>query len=252
MVSPAGERRPRSVTGTEASRAQAAAVPDGPSHEHPSQNRSDRQPDRATLGPVTSFLPTTEDPQSQLDRLSWPFRTDRLIIRRCAPADLEALWAYRGLPEVSRWTSWHPADQQDWYTYQGDPARMARTLVLEHEGSVAGDLMLMIQDAWAQREAADEARGTQAELGWALNPAHGGQGLATEAVREMIRICFAELGLRRVTASAFADNERSARVMERVGMRREAYNVKESFHRDLGWLDGIEYALLAEEWRATR
>ncbi|MBE1877551.1 GNAT family N-acetyltransferase [Myceligenerans pegani] len=192
---------------------------------------------------------TSADPQSRLDALDWPFHTERLTVRRSTIEDLDSLWKYRGLPEVSRWTSWHPADQEDWRRYQGDPARMARTLVFEYEGSIAGDLMLMIQDGWAQREAADLAHGTQAELGWALDPALGGKGLATEAVRELIRIAFDELGLRRVTAGAFADNERSTRVMERVGMRREAYNIKESFHRDLGWLDGIEYALLAEEWR---
>jgi RimJ/RimL family protein N-acetyltransferase len=193
---------------------------------------------------------STGDPQSRLDSLPWPFRTERLTIRRSTADDLEPMWKYRGLPEVSKWTSWHPTDLQDWNTYQGEPARMARTLVFEYYGDVAGDLMLMINDGWAQRESTDEARGTQAELGWALDPVLSGQGLATEAVRELVRICFEDLGLRRVTAGAFADNDRSVRVMERVGMRREAYNVKESFHRDLGWLDGIEYALLADEWRA--
>lgn len=199
---------------------------------------------------MTSTPSSTESPQSRLDHLPWPFHTERLVIRRSTISDLEPLWKYRGLPEVSKWTSWHPADQEDWNTYQGEPARMARTLVFEYEGAIAGDLMLMIEDGWAQREVAGHAHGTQAELGWAMDPALGGKGLATEAVRELIRISFEELGLRRVTASAFADNERSTRVMERVGMRREAYNVKESFHRDLGWLDGIEYALLADEWRA--
>ncbi|WP_246012113.1 GNAT family N-acetyltransferase [Myceligenerans xiligouense] len=199
-----------------------------------------------------TFTPsTTESSQSRLDHLSWPFRTERLTIRRCTTGDLDPLWKYRGLPEVSRWTSWHPADRQDWNRYQGEPARMARTLVFEHDGAIAGDLMLMVHDGWAQREAAARAHGTQAELGWALDPTFGGRGLATEAVRELIRISFEELGLRRVSAGAFADNERSVRVMERVGMRREAYKVKESFHRDLGWLDGIEYALLADEWGTT-
>jgi len=39
--------------------------------------------------------------------------------------------------------------------------------------------------------------------------------------------------------------------MERIGMRREAHNVRDSLHRDHGWLDGFGYALLAEEWRAA-
>ena len=57
------------------------------------------------------------------------------------------------------------------------------------------------------------------------------------------------LGLRRVTAGCFAGNEPSWRLMERVGMRREAHAVRDSLHRSRGWLDGLTYALLAEEWR---
>lgn len=92
----------------------------------------------------------------------------------------------------------------------------------------------------------------QAELGWALHPDQAGQGYATEAVRELIRICFEDLGLRRVTANCFADNEASWRLMERVGMRREQYAVAESLHRSGAWLDGLGYALLADEWRGLR
>jgi RimJ/RimL family protein N-acetyltransferase len=90
----------------------------------------------------------------------------------------------------------------------------------------------------------------QADLGCGLGPGYSGRGYATEAVREVLRICFEELGLRRVTADCFADNVASRRLMERVGMRREAYTVRDSLHRSGAWLDGMAYALLQEEWRA--
>ena len=125
------------------------------------------------------------------------------------------------------------------------------TIVVELEGEVIGDLMLRLEDAWAQAEVADQARGVQAELGWVLHPDHAGHGYATEAVRELIRICFEDLGLRRVTAECFADNVASWRLMERVGMRREAHTVRDSLHRSGAWLDGMGYALLAEEWRGA-
>jgi RimJ/RimL family protein N-acetyltransferase len=108
--------------------------------------------------------------------------------------------------------------------------------------------MLRVEDAWAQAEVADQARGVQAELGWVLHPDHAGNGYATEAVRGLIRLCFEDLGLRRVTANCFADNVASWRIMERLGMRRETYTVRESLHRTGDWLDGMGYALLAEEW----
>jgi RimJ/RimL family protein N-acetyltransferase len=143
-------------------------------------------------------------------------------------------------------------DRDAFATLMADPDRWAKTLVVELDGVVIGDLMLAPEDAWAQSEIAEQAKGTQAEIGWCLDPAHGGQGYATEAVRELIRIAFEDLGLRRLVALCFADNEPSWRLMERVGMRREQYAVKDSLHRSGAWLDGMTYALLAEEWEAAR
>ncbi|MHB1288892.1 GNAT family N-acetyltransferase [Georgenia sp.] len=114
-----------------------------------------------------------------------------------------------------------------------------------------GDLTIKVKDAWAQTEVADRARGVPAELGWMIHPDHCGNGYATEAVRALIRLCFAQLGLRRLTANCFADNTASWRLMERVGMRRELHTVRDSLHRDGEWLDALGYALLADEWRGT-
>jgi len=118
---------------------------------------------------------------------------------------------------------------------------------VELGGRIIGDFMLKVEDAWAQAEVADQARDTQAELGWVLDPAHTGHGYATEAVRELLRHCFRDLGLRRVTANCFLDNDTSWRLMERVGMRRELHAIRESLHRSGRWLDTVGYAILEEE-----
>jgi RimJ/RimL family protein N-acetyltransferase len=94
-------------------------------------------------------------------------------------------------------------------------------------------------------------RNVHAELGWVLHPAFAGHGYATEAVRGLLELCFEDLGVRRVVASCFADNDSSVRLMERVGMRREAHAVRESLHRSGRWLDTLSYAILAEEWSAA-
>lgn len=190
----------------------------------------------------------TLNDQARLHAVEWPKRTQRLVIRPAVAADAPGMWEYRRREDVSRWlTSWRP-DRDDWISWQSQPDKLAVTLIVELDGAVIGDLMLRIEDAWAQREVADDAKGVQAELGWALHPDYVGHGYATEAVRELIRICFEDLGLRRVVGNCFADNEASWRLMERLGMRREVHVVRESLHRDLGWLDGYGYAMLAEEW----
>ncbi|MDP3951527.1 GNAT family N-acetyltransferase, partial [Microbacterium sp.] len=108
-----------------------------------------------------------------------------------------------------------------------------------------------IEDAWAQLEVTDDAKGVQAELGWALDPAFAGRGYATEAVSAAIDVCFGPLGLHRVHAGCFADNEPSWRLMERIGMRREEFSRKTALHRSGEWMDGMNYGLLSEEWQTS-
>lgn len=180
--------------------------------------------------------------------LSWPKRTERLSIRPVTKDDFDAMWQIRRQESVGRWMGSASQDFGTFAEFVGAEDRMGKTLVIERDGRVIGDLMISPADAWAQVEVADLAKGVQAEIGWCIDPAEEGNGYATEAVRELIRIAFDELGLRRVIANCFADNTASWRLMERVGMRREVYAVKESLHRSGEWLDGMSYGLLADEW----
>jgi RimJ/RimL family protein N-acetyltransferase len=180
--------------------------------------------------------------------LPWPKHTERLTLRPVEPRDFEALWQIRRQEAVGRWMTSASADRGQFIEMVSDRDRMGKTLVSERDGVVVGDLMLAPEDGWAQSEVAEQARGVQAEIGWCLDPALEGNGLATEAVQELIRIAFEDLGLRRLVAQAFAANQPSRRLMERVGMRAEDHRVKESLHRSGEWMDGVGYALLAEEW----
>lgn len=186
-----------------------------------------------------------------LASLTWPRHTDRLTLRPATPEDADATWQFRRRGDVSRWITRAAATLDEHRAWFRTPDRLARTLVIEHHGTVIGDLMVKIEDAWAQTEIAGRARGVQAELGWVLHPEHAGRGYATEAVRELLRLCFVDLGLRRVTATCFAANEASWRLMERVGMRREFFTVRDSLHRSGDWLDCAGYALLADEWSGS-
>jgi RimJ/RimL family protein N-acetyltransferase len=183
--------------------------------------------------------------------LPWPRTTARLTIRPVTREDFVAVWNYRRLEPVTRWMTSTSADLEPFLELMDDPDRIAKTLVVEHEGVLIGDLMLAPETPWSQAEVADRVTGVQAEIGWCLDPGFAGRGLATEAVRELIRVAFEELGFRRLVAHCFAANEPSWRLMERVGMRREAHGVKESLHRSGEWMDGLSYGLLAEEWVAA-
>lgn len=187
-----------------------------------------------------------------LSAVAWPIRTARLTLRPATADDLEPTYLVRRQPAVHEWLTHAPTSPEQYAEQFLGPERLAKTLALEVDGTVVGDLMLSIGDAWSQAEVAEDAKGVQAELGWVVDPAYAGRGYATEAAAELLRICFEDLGLRRATALCFADNVASWRIMEKLGMRREEHNRRDSLHRSGAWLDGLGYAILADEWRARQ
>jgi len=90
----------------------------------------------------------------------------------------------------------------------------------------------------------------QAEIGWAFHSEHRGQGYATEAARGLLDLLFRTHGFHRVFAGTIYTNERSWKVMERLGMRKEAHFWKAHVPAEEGgeWIDTVRYGLLAEEW----
>ena len=117
--------------------------------------------------------------------------------------------------------------------------------------AIVGLVIVAVSDAWGQREVAAGTKRTQAEIGWCVDPAYAGRGLASEGAAELLRLCFDGLGLRRATAGAFAANAASIRVMEKIGMTIEGRGRQDSLHRELGWVDGVTAAVLADEWRTA-
>lgn len=175
-----------------------------------------------------------------------PIHTPRLTLRRAVLDDTAAMaraWADQGFVEYLL----HPlqnAAEVAFATYQrSQPPEQGQhrvlALVMEHEGSAVGNVVLFFQGA-----------GTScAEIGWTLHPWAGGRGLATEAARALLALAFDHYGVRRVVANLDAANERSAALAERLGMRREAHR-RADFWSKGRWTDSYDYAILRDEWEA--
>lgn len=178
--------------------------------------------------------------------LAWPVRTARLELRPFTAADAEAAWDFWARPEIVRWTRQRLAGPDAlaaaWLEAGG------YLLATLPDGTIVGNIGVDVRDAFAHHERAEEARDREAELSWALHPAHQGKGYATEMVGAAFDLLFTALAVRRIEARCFALNEPSWRLMERLGMRRETHRVKAGLHRDFGWADSYIYAILAEEW----
>jgi len=178
--------------------------------------------------------------------VEWPIHTERLVLRPYEDADLDQLWAFEQLPEVQRWLGWAPHSRDELAEHLPSEGTIQVMVLLADR--VIGHILIMRRNSWAQADVADRAVNLEAELGWMFDPAMGGRGYATEAVRAAVTVCFEGLGLRRVHAGCFADNTASWRLMERIGMRREEHSRLTALHRDGTWHDGMNYGLLREEW----
>ena len=94
------------------------------------------------------------------------------------------------------------------------------------------------------------------ELGYVFNPAYWNMGYATEAAELILKYGFLELDLHRIIANCNQENERSVKLLERIGMRRESSSKKDVFFRYLGsgepnWVNSYMYAILKEDYIQT-
>ena len=165
-------------------------------------------------------------------------------MRQIGPADFRDLREYWADPEVGRY-AWGPlsdeqiAAQIDDHT-GGEPGGPGVPLFLAVvlNGKVIGDVPLTVTDPYAR----------QGTIGFTFNPRFTGRGYATRAVAAALGFGFVQLGLHRIDATTDVRTERSWRLMERVGMRREAHFVH-CGNRNDEWVDDYVYAMLDSEWR---
>jgi len=86
------------------------------------------------------------------------------------------------------------------------------------------------------------------ELGFMFHPDHQGKGYATEASRAVVELAFTTYDLHRLEGRLEVRNSASARVLEKLGMRREADLIENEWVKG-EWQSEAIYALLAREWR---
>jgi RimJ/RimL family protein N-acetyltransferase len=170
--------------------------------------------------------------------------TPRLTLRRFSAGDATALAAYRSDVEVARYQSWTAPVSMEVARdlvaefAAGDPRRPGWfQYAVECDPVLIGDVGVNLHE-----------NRMQAELGFTIARIHQGHGYAAEAVRRVLEHLFADLGLHRVSAECDARNLRSARLLTRIGFRREGCRRAHTWIKG-EWTDDLLFGLLANEWR---
>ena len=177
----------------------------------------------------------------------FPIETERLTLREYAPSDEAAVHEFASDPLVPRYDAWGPNTPQQTHEHilrhmreQDVWPREDVTLAaqLRAQPKVIGSVRLWIVDM----------ENRCAEIGYTFNRLYWGNGFATEAASALLSVAFEVLNLHRVVATCDTRNTGSWRVMEKIGMRREAHFVRDKFQKN-EWRDSYGYAMLDEEWR---
>jgi RimJ/RimL family protein N-acetyltransferase len=174
----------------------------------------------------------------------------RLILRRLRDSDLPTFCRYRSDPQVAQYQDWVAFPEEVGLRFFAGQAKLhpdipgtwfQMAIELAETGELVGDCGL--------HPLPDQPR--QVEIGFTLSPDHQDKGYATEAVACLLDYVFGRLNKHRAIAITDATNVPAARVLERVGMRREGHFLQNVWFKG-GWGDEYLYALLEREWRGAR
>lgn len=177
---------------------------------------------KETVYRVFSHLPTLE--------------TDRLILRRMAVTDAEDMFAYAKNEETTSYLTWYPHRDvnytREYLRYIGQRYRVGSfydwALEWKQDHRMIGTCGFTSFDFPNNR----------GEIGYVINPAYRGQGIAPEACRAVMTFGFTELGLHRIEARYITGNDASEHVMEKLGMKPEGVSrgamLIKGQYRDIG------------------
>ncbi|HWM93781.1 MAG TPA: GNAT family N-acetyltransferase [Thermoanaerobaculia bacterium] len=176
--------------------------------------------------------------------MALPLETPRLILRRFRDEDLDPFLEYRNHPEVARYQSWiewtreqgldflrdqqrvEPGDLGRWFQY---------AMELKAGGALIGDCGICLK--------IEKTR--TAEIGFSLAPGHQRQGLAFEGVSRMVDHAFREMGVARIVATVIHGNDRSAALLNRLGL---SHGAPERVWFKGQWAEELRFALDRADW----
>lgn len=180
----------------------------------------------------------------------YPIETARLRLRPFTRGDVDAVFAYRSLEAVALYLFDPPLSREECAlavqqrTTQVSIEDEGDRLILAVEAAglgVVGEVSLILRSKDAR----------QGELGWIFHPAHQGVGYASEAATALLGLAFEGGEMHRVYARCDALNIASWRLMERLGMRREAHFREHALFKGR-WDEEFIYAILDREWTERR
>lgn len=151
-------------------------------------------------------------------------QTERLVLRREAPGDLEFWLEHLNTPEVTAYLGGPRTPEEIAQKFE----KIARSweehgfsfmmVTLKSSGALIGTSGIGLIDV----EGAPDALRGAVQIGWTLRADHWGQGYAHEAAQAAMAFAFEKRGVETLYSQTSGSNRPSWRLMEKLGMQRRA------------------------------
>ena len=171
-------------------------------------------------------------------------KTNRLTIRPFRETDIEDLFELYNDESTCRFLlheAWNASSKNENALKKIAANRLtpntAASLACVLDGKVIGDISIWYTD---MKETV--------EIGFAFHHAYAGKGYATEAVEAMIDYLFTVVKVHRIQANLDARNAPSAKLCQRVGMRKEAHFMKDYWSKG-EWTDSFVFGMLLSDFQ---
>ena len=172
--------------------------------------------------------------------------TEQLILRRFTIDDAEAMFKnWASDDEVTKYLTW-PAHTDvsvsqtvigSWIELYRKPEHYSWAIVLKEIGEPIGSI--------AAVEQRDDTK--MVHIGYCIGRKWWHKGCTSEALKELIRFFFEEIGVKRIESRHDPRNPNPGKVMMKCGMKYEG-TMRQSDVNNQGICDAARYAILAEEY----
>lgn len=170
-------------------------------------------------------------------------KTERLLLRKFSRNDAEHIfYTWTSDERVAQYTSWYAHGSIDdtrayveYMVSRNSPSDY--NWIIELDNKVIGSISVCYSDENLEI----------AGIAYTLGYAYWNKGYTTEAAKAVVKFLFEEVGYRKIIAGCDSKNIGSARVLEKVGMKREAVFREHIKRKDGTWGDDYQYGILKME-----
>ncbi len=172
--------------------------------------------------------------------------TERLILRPPTLKDAEDIAQNANRIDVSRYLALVPypyrvKDARDFIKLRRKKATRNPYnfgITLKHSGKLVGMIGFTGFNKFSDK----------AEVGYWLGKKYWRQGITAEALKAMVRFAFRKLKLVRLQADVFVENKASAKLLKKIGFKKEGLKRKAARAKSTGkWHDTYAFGLLRSD-----